>query len=189
MGKLIYVVTLYTFCSFVLVTAKKYEDKEKPSWAKKDIRDFTDADMERLFDQWEEDEEPLPEDELPEHLRKPPVIDMTKLDMSNPEEVLQQTKKGQTLMMFVTVANKPSRARTEELTKIWQTGLWSNHIQAERYLIDDDRAIFMFKDGSQAWTAKEYFLEQNELKNVQLESQTYEGKNPDVKNTALRDEL
>lgn len=52
--------------------------------------------------------------------------------MSNPETVLQQTKKGQTLMMFVTVANKPPRTRTEELTKIWQTGLWSNHIQAER---------------------------------------------------------
>lgn len=87
----------------------------------------------RLLDQWEEDEEPLPEDELPEHLRKPPSIDMSKMDMSNPEAVLQAAKKGQTLMMFVTVANKPKRARAEELTKIWATGLWSNHIQAERY--------------------------------------------------------
>lgn len=58
-----------------------------------------------------------------------------------------------------------------------------------RYLIDDDRAIFMFKDGSQAWTAKEYLLEQDELKDVQLESQTYLGKKPDVKNIAVRDEL
>lgn len=47
----------------------------------------------------------------------------------------------------------------------------------------------MFKDGSQAWTAKEYLLQQNELKNIQLESQTYDGENPDVKNTAVRDEL
>lgn len=52
--------------------------------------------------------------------------------MTKPEEVMKATKKGQTLMMFVTVANKPSRARSEELTKIWQTSLWSNHIQAER---------------------------------------------------------
>lgn len=87
-----------------------------------------------LYDQWEEDDEPLPEDELPEYKRKPPSIDLNNLDMSNPESVLQATKKGQTLMMFVTVANKPSRARTEELTKIWQSGLWSNHIQAERFL-------------------------------------------------------
>lgn len=27
--------------------------KERPDWAKKDIRDFSDADMERLLDQWE----------------------------------------------------------------------------------------------------------------------------------------
>lgn len=58
-----------------------------------------------------------------------------------------------------------------------------------RYLIDDDRAIFMFKDGSQAWTAKEFLLEQDELKEVQLESQTYPGKNPNKRNEAVRDEL
>lgn len=35
----------------VLCTAKKATDK--PEWAKKDIRDYSDADMERLLDQWE----------------------------------------------------------------------------------------------------------------------------------------
>lgn len=77
-------------------------------------------------------------------MRKPPTVDFSKLDMSNPESVLQATKKGQTLMMFVTVANKPSRARSEELTKIWQTGLWSNHIQAERYLSSNSLAPYRF---------------------------------------------
>lgn len=33
--------------------SKKAEVDKKPEWAKKDIRDFTDADMERLLDQWE----------------------------------------------------------------------------------------------------------------------------------------
>lgn len=36
-----------------LTSAKKFKDDSKPDWAKKDIRDFTDADMERLLDQWE----------------------------------------------------------------------------------------------------------------------------------------
>lgn len=36
-----------------LIAAKKFNDETKPDWAKKDIRDFTDADMERLLDQWE----------------------------------------------------------------------------------------------------------------------------------------
>ncbi|KAJ8731387.1 hypothetical protein PYW07_004595 [Mythimna separata] len=183
------VLFLIVFVCFTISFAKKPKNEEKPDWAKKDIRDFSDADMERLFDQWEEDEEPLPEDELPEHLRKPPSVDFSKLDLSDPGNVLQATKKGQTLMMFVSVANKPSRARTEEITKIWQTSLWSNHIQVERYLVDDDRAIFMFKDGAQAWTAKEFLVEQEELKDVQLESQTYPGKKPNEKNKSLRDEL
>ncbi|KAI5644296.1 chaperone for wingless signaling and trafficking of LDL receptor domain-containing protein [Phthorimaea operculella] len=165
-------------------------DEEKPSWAKKDIRDYSDADLERLYDQWEEDEEPLPEDELPDHLKKPlSSIDLSKLDMSNPDEIMKATKKGQTIMMFVSVANKPSRHRTEELTKIWQTSLWSNHIQAERYLVDDDRAIFLMKDGSRAWEAKEFLIEQDELKDVQLEGQTYPGNKADVRNQAVRDEL
>lgn len=34
-----------------IACAKKSE--EKPAWAKKDIRDYSDADMERLLDQWE----------------------------------------------------------------------------------------------------------------------------------------
>lgn len=34
------------------VQAKKSADGSKPEWARKDIRDFNDADMERLLDQW-----------------------------------------------------------------------------------------------------------------------------------------
>lgn len=44
-------VLLVVLCGVVLVAAKKAA--EKPSWAKKDIRDYSDADMERLLDQWE----------------------------------------------------------------------------------------------------------------------------------------
>lgn len=40
---------------FILKTAscKKFTDENKPEWAKKDIRDFNDADLERLLEQWE----------------------------------------------------------------------------------------------------------------------------------------
>ncbi|XP_044747702.1 LDLR chaperone boca [Coccinella septempunctata] len=156
--------------------SKKFKDNEKPDWAKKDIRDFTDADMERLLDQWEEDEEPLPEDELPEHLRPPPQVDFTKFDSNNPEAVLQASKKGRTLMTFVQVRSELSRDETEEVTKLWQSSLWNNHIQAERYLVDDNRAIFLFKDGSQAWTAKEYLIDQEKCESVTIENKVYPGK-------------
>jgi hypothetical protein len=80
----------------------------------------------------QEDEEPLEPDELPEHLRPTPQIDMSKIDMSNPENLLKVTKKGKTLMTFVTVSGNPTRTESEEITKLWQTSLWNSHIQAER---------------------------------------------------------
>jgi hypothetical protein len=36
-----------------LVACKKAAPENKPEWAKKDIRDYSDADLERLLDQWE----------------------------------------------------------------------------------------------------------------------------------------
>lgn len=36
----------------VVTLAKKVDDTEKPKWAQKKITDYSDADMERLLDQW-----------------------------------------------------------------------------------------------------------------------------------------
>lgn len=38
-------------------------------------------------------------------------------------------------MTFVKVAGNPTRQETEELTKVWQSSLWNNHIPAERLAI------------------------------------------------------
>jgi Chaperone for wingless signalling and trafficking of LDL receptor len=124
----------------------------------------------------QEDEEPLEDDELPEHLRPQPQIDMSKIDMTNPEDLLQKTKKGRTVMTFVTVTGNPSKEEAEEITKLWQTSLWNNHIQAERYMIDDNRAIFMFKDGAQSWEAKDFLVEQERCESVSVENKVYNGK-------------
>ncbi|XP_045612256.1 LDLR chaperone boca [Procambarus clarkii] len=159
-----------------LAWGKKFEGEEKPAWAKKDIRDYNDADLERLLDQWEEDEEPLPDDELPEHLRPRPTINFDPSNIGNPEELLKMSKKGHTLMMFVQVKDELSPDRAEEITKIWQGSLFNNHIQAERYMVDKRRAIFMFKDGAQAWEAKDFLIEQQELKECSLENKVYHGR-------------
>ncbi|XP_022207028.1 LDLR chaperone boca isoform X2 [Nilaparvata lugens] len=155
--------------------AKKAKEGEKPAWAKKDIRDYNEADLERLLEQWEEDEEPLEDDELPEHLRPQPQIDFSKIKDQNPESLLKLSKKGRTLMTFVQVDSDATRDETEELTKFWQTSLWNNHIQAERYLVDDNRAIFLFKDGSQAWEAKDFLIDQTRCASVTVENKVYDG--------------
>ncbi|CAG7785499.1 unnamed protein product [Allacma fusca] len=165
--------------SVTLVVSKKYEKDKKPAWAKKDIRDFDDADLERLFDQWEEDEEPLPADELPEHLRPPSEtksFPFDKVGSLSPDEIMKMTKKGKSVMMFINVDGAPTRDQTDTLTSLWQSALRNNHIQAERYVIEDNRAIFMFNDGSQAWDAKEFLLEQEGLLSITLEGQTHNGR-------------
>jgi len=164
--------TSYFFLLFGLVIVLAKNEK------KKDIKDYNDRDLEKLSEQWEEDDEPLPVDELPEwDPRKPrPNIDLS--DMSKfgePEDFLKASKKGQSVMMFVRVSGASSRTEAEEISSIWQTGLWNNHVHVDRFMVEDDRAIFLFKDGSLAWEALDYLLEQEGVADVQLEQKTYHG--------------
>lgn len=175
---------LFWLSLLCLVASKKRSDESRPSWAKKDIRDFSDADIERLYDQWEEDEEPLEDDELPEHLRKGANIDLSSVDLSKPEDLLKLSKKGKTLMSFVTISGEPDRDRTEKVTALWQTSLHNNHIIADRFIIGDNRAIFMFKDGAQAWDAKDFLVEQAMCQEVTIENKAYPGKHVNTKASA-----
>ncbi|KAL2729396.1 LDLR chaperone boca [Vespula squamosa] len=164
-------------CSILAILAisstNDSNENKKKSWRDKDIRDMTDADLEHLLDQWEENEEPLPPDELPEHLRPSPKIDLSQIDVSNPDNVLKMTKKGKGVMMFVDVMENISQEQAEIIMRIWQSSLQNNHIIAERYPIDPKRSVFLFREGSQAVDAKNYLLEQPELSHVMLEGQTY----------------
>jgi len=175
-------------CTNIFIECKKSDPSSKPDWAKKDIRDFSDADLERLYDQWEEDDEPLAPDELPEHLRPPPSggsFPFDKVGALTPDEIMKMTKKGKTVMMFVNLLGTPTRDECETLTSLWQGSLRNNHIQAERYVIEDARAIFLFHDGSQAWDAKEFLLEQDGVKDLSLEGQVYEAKKSSTKKQEL----
>lgn len=115
-------VTILMLVVLVFVAAEETKPKKK-----KDIRDYNDADLERLFDEWEvrwilyhlekkikrvfiqEKDEPLEEDELPEWKKQPPKIDLTNMDPNNPEAMLQMAKKGRTLMMFASVSGKKKK--------------------------------------------------------------------------------
>ena len=43
-------------------------------------------------------------------------------------------------------------------------------------MVDDNRAIFMFRDGSQAWEAKNFLIEQERCESVTVENKVYPGK-------------
>jgi hypothetical protein len=160
------------------VLCKKSSDSDKPDWAKKDISAYSDADLERLLEQWDEDDEPLPSDELPDgHPKKHiPSLDLTKLDLSSPEELMKASKRGKTVMMFVRINGVADKEEADQLSSVWQVGLQNNHIVAERFSIEEDRVLYMFREGSQAWEAKDYIIEQEQCEDVMLEQQTYPGK-------------
>lgn len=191
------VVTLLSCCTVMAVVCHQLasadskqdnsapEDTENhPATSKrlpKDKSFMTELDLEHLYEQWEEsDDEKLPPDELEPHKRPAPRVKLPISEdgrpLGSPEELMIASKKGKTVMAFVTVANNPTREDTELFTQRWQVGLTNAHIKCERFVIADDRAIFVFEDGSLAYEAKNYLLEQPELKEYSIDNKVWQGK-------------
>lgn len=160
-------------CSALLCVSAA-ENKDKPK-KKKDIRDYNDADMARLLEQWEEDDD-IEEGDLPEHKRSPPPIDFSKVDASKPEELLKMSKKGRTLMVFATVSGDPTEKETEEITGLWQGSLFNANYDIQRFVVGSNRVIFMLRDGSVAWEVKDFLVSQDRCAEVTVEGQVYPGK-------------
>ncbi|XP_028562010.1 LRP chaperone MESD [Podarcis muralis] len=154
---------------------KSPEQAKKEKKKKKDIRDYNDADMARLLEQWEKDDD-IEEGDLPEHKRPSAPIDFSQLDPGKPESILKMTKKGKTLMMFVTVSGEPTEKETEQITNLWQGSLFNANYDVQRFIVGSNRAIFMLRDGGYAWEIKDFLIKQERCADVTLEGQVYPGK-------------
>ncbi|KAJ8311558.1 hypothetical protein KUTeg_010913 [Tegillarca granosa] len=163
-------------CTWSKESKKDAQNEEKDKWKKKDVRDFNDADVERLYDQWEEDEEDLPYDELPEWKKDPPKVDLSQLDPSNPEKLLMQSKRGRTLMIFATVAGNPTEKETEQITSLWHTSLFNAQYEIQRYVVGTNRVLFMMNNGAKAWEIKDYLVSLESCAEVTVEGKSYPGK-------------
>ncbi|KAM4593432.1 LRP chaperone MESD [Odontesthes bonariensis] len=157
-----------------LLCAEAADSKDKAK-KKKDIRDYNDADMARLLEQWEKDDD-IEEGDLPEHRRSPPPIDFSKVDPSKPEELLRMSKKGRTLMVFATVSGEPTEKETEEITGLWQGSLFNANFDIQRFVVGSNRVIFMLRDGSMAWEVKTFLVAQDRCADVTVEGQVFPGK-------------
>lgn len=165
---------LLTVHAMIQIEAK---DKKK----KKDPRDYTDADIYKLEEEWTEDGE-IEEGDLPEHLRKTPPIDLNKLDSSDPEGVIKMTKRHKTLMMFATVSGDPTEQETEQITGLWQSSLYNANIEVTRFVISANRILIKLADGSYAYEIKDFLVQQDRCESVTIEGQVYPGKSsPDYK--------
>lgn len=179
----IFVCLLSSLCHLTVCDSDDETTTKVPKKKKlpKDPLFYSDVDLENLFDEWEDsDEEKLPPDELPLHKRpktaSPMAGGLPEHLMNDPDKLMAFAKKGQPLMAFVTVANNPTREEAEMLTQRWQVGLTNMHLKCERFMVADDRAIFMFQDGALAFEAKDYLTSQPELKDYTVENRVFHGK-------------
>nr|XP_002131502.1 LRP chaperone MESD-like [Ciona intestinalis] len=156
-------------CNCLLVTSKK-----------KDPRDFTDADIYKLEEEWTEEGD-IDEGDLPEHLRKSEPIDMTKISPDDPEGIVKMSKRHKTLMMFVTVSGNPDEAETEDITKLWQSMLFNANIEVTRFVISANRVLFKLNDGSYAYEIRDFLIEQERCETVTIEGKDYPGKGSPIK--------
>lgn len=154
--------------------------KEKSSKIGKNVMDYTEADLHKLLDQWEENDEDIEEEDRYDDNdpRKPPLpgggFDPQQFK-NDPMALLKASKKGKVIMMFVSVAGNPSKKETEQITARWQTSLFNAQFQIERYIVADDRALFMLKDGSLAWDVKDFLITQPDCKLVEFDNQQFPG--------------
>lgn len=59
--------------------------------------------------------------------------------------------------------------------------MFHSRSNSRRFMVDDNRAIFMFRDGSQAWEAKNFLIEQDRCESVTIENKVYPGKSANSK--------
>ena len=112
------------------------------------------------------------------HVGRPPPgkLDIEGLQAGRitPEDLLKQSKKGQPMMMFAGVrGDPPDKARTERISSRWVASLMNAHLQADRYIVADDRVLLVIKDGSQTWDVKDYLITQTDCTTVSFEQQTF----------------
>ncbi|MBN3288059.1 MESD protein, partial [Polyodon spathula] len=171
---------LLMLCLTIFCIATANDVKNQKPKKKKDIRDYNDADMARLLEEWEKDDD-IEEGDLPEHKRSPPPIDFSKVDPKKPEELLKLSKKGKTLMVFASVSGNPTEKETEEITSLWQGSLFNANYDVQRFIVGSNRAIFMLRDGGYAWEIKDFLVNQDRCAEVSVEGQVFPGKGAENK--------
>ena len=119
---------------------------DSKDWKEKNINQYSESDFDLLYDQWEEnDDEKIPNDELPYgHPDRPSYsnIKMEDFDFKDPSSVKKFSNMKKNILVFATLTGNPTKEETEEVSGIWMQGLFNNHIDLQRFILDDDRVMF-----------------------------------------------
>ena len=129
---------------------------------------LSDADIQKISEQWEEDEED-------EQAMEPPTVPGAE-PYPEPEDddPLKLSSSDRPTMIRVTLSGPPrSRRDTEDITKLWQVGLLNANIPTERYYVNEKDVIYMTQRGENAVEIKNFLVKQPECLSVRLGNNEY----------------
>ena len=81
----------------------------------------------------DDDEDKYDDDDPRKPRPKMPPFDPSKVK-DDPMSFLKLSKKGKVLMLFVGIADNPTKTKTEEISARWQSSLHNAHLQVERFV-------------------------------------------------------
>lgn len=179
-------------------------DCKKSSSKSNRYKQLSDAELEALADAWDEDTD-LDDIEIldePEWKRPKPEVKYDEILQGDQmptgagvgtmnEQVTIQAKKHQTLMLFVKIIDEDflkswksneapkslaTRKFTETVSERWEGMLFNAHLQASRYITEDDQLLFKLDDGAKAFEFRDFLVVQKECYRVTIEQKDYHGK-------------
>ncbi|CAF1606864.1 unnamed protein product [Adineta ricciae] len=151
----------------------------------RDPIDYTDDDVNRLFEQWEEnDEDGSSKDDEDDPRKYQPKGPLTGKD---PEKLFAQMKKGQATMVTALVAGNPTKRETEQIAQIWWMGLRNALYDVHKFVADNNKIIFGIDDGSRIYEIKEFLINQPECYEVIIDQQTFPGRGSKPKKSKLKE--
>ena len=150
------------FGFFLLLTAVSFT-RSVDRW-----KTLSDADIQKISEQWEEDEEDEEAMELPTVSGAEPSPEL------EDDDPLKSSSSDRPVMIRVTLSGPPqSRRDTEDITKRWQVGLLNANIVTERYIVNEKDVIYMSERGKNAVEIKNFLVKQPECLSVRLGNDEY----------------
>ncbi|CAF0798663.1 unnamed protein product [Adineta steineri] len=175
------IVFFVLFCTLHTIHAEDRSNRK----IKKDPLTYTDADVEKLSQEWEIDDEDDDDDE--EGKRQLSPAKQGPLVGTDPDKLFATMKKGQTTMIFAIVTGKPTKRETTQIADIWWTALRNALFDVHRYVVDTDRILFLVQDGSIAYDIKEYLIKQLRCLEVVIDNQSFQGRGSKIQNLFLKE--
>ena len=112
------------------------------------------------------------------------------IDLRDPDSIKRASKADKTVITLVTLTGQPTRSKqnssdsfrfffrqeTVSISRLWQIGLYNNHIDINSFLVDDDRVMFSALDGATAFDVKDFLIEQERVDFVEIDQDIFPGK-------------